>query len=241
MLPRPADPRVLGEAHQRILRAAARVQESYGDVHLRLEGGTALAAYYLGHRESQDLDLFGDRGLHAAEFGAALVGVLESAGVDVEVAAGGEGFAELAAAGVRVHIARALPFRLEAPLPTDEGLPVASFRDLAAGKLHAVCDRFEPRDFIDLHAIVTRPDELGAAPAVDLQRARVGDLVLDVQAVDPGLNPSAVGQALARGLDRQVIGGFPLRLLAKIEEREVQGTLRIAVDVCARLTRERME
>lgn len=240
MRPLRSDPRVLSEAHRRVLAAAAQAQVRYGDVDLRLEGGTALSAYYLGHRESEDLDLLGSRGLHAGEFAAVLSELLEHAGQEARVVSGGAGFAELDAGSVRVHVARTSPFRPEAPVPTEEGLPVASLRDLAAGKLHALCDRFEVRDYVDVHAILTRPDETGAVPSADAQRERARSLVLDVLAVDPGLNPTIVGQALARGLDRPLIGSFPLRVFRKIAEHEMQTTLRIAVEACARLARERM-
>lgn len=235
-----ADPRVLTEAHRRILHAAARAHERYGDVQLRLEGGTALSAYYLHHRESEDLDLFGAGGLHADAFATTLAEELARRGVEASRVAGGEGFAEWVVDGVRVHIARTSPFRLEDPLPTEEGVPVASFRDLAAGKLHAVCDRFEARDFIDIHSILTRPDESDEPPSPGRVGDRARRLVRDVIESDPGLNPVTVGQALARGLDRQIIGGFPLRLLAAVDDLDVQRTLHTAVESCARLARERM-
>ena len=60
-------------------------------------------------------------------------------------------------AAIKVQIARMSPFHLEAPIETRDGLPVASFRDVVAGKLHALCDRTVVRDVIDLHAILRRP------------------------------------------------------------------------------------
>ena len=117
---------------------------------------------------------------------------------------------------------------------------MASFRDLGAGKLDAVCDRFEVRDFVDVHAIAVRRDEHGEPPADEVRRAHARGLVLDLMRVDPGLDPARIGQALARGLDRPIIGGFPLRLLMKIEERDVQETLHLAVETCAALARGRM-
>jgi hypothetical protein len=240
MQPSPADPRVLGPTHRRVLAAAAVAHGKYGDVGLRLEGGTALAAYYLRHRESEDLDLFGGGGLHAASFGEALMEAAGRDGLTVAEVSGGEGFAELVIDGVRVHVARTSPFQLEAPIPTAEGVPVASFRDIAAGKHHAVCDRFEVRDFIDLHAILRRGRGDGQPANVDDLRQRAHALVMDLIAVDPGLNPALVGQAIARGSGRPLVGRFPLRLLEWFDETAVQETLHVALDTCARLTREAM-
>jgi hypothetical protein len=240
MEPRRPDPDVLTPTHRTILRVASEAEAEYGDVGLRLDGGTALAAYYLGHRESEDLDLFAGPSFHADDFASELARALEGAGLETHTVSAGAGFAEVVAGGVRVHMARTSPFLLEEPFPTEEGVPVTSFRDLAAGKLHAVCDRFEVRDFIDVHAILARPDEEGRAPSEALQGERAGSLLLDLLEIDPGLTTAIAGQALARGLDRALIGAFPLRLLVPVDEGSVQRSLRIAVDTCARLTRERM-
>jgi len=51
-----AYPEVVSPLHVRTLGAVARAEEAYGSIDLRLEGGTALAGYYLGHRQSEDLD-----------------------------------------------------------------------------------------------------------------------------------------------------------------------------------------
>ena len=73
-----ADPGVVRQLHLDILRIVAETEAVYGDVGLRLEGGTALAAYHLGHRESEDLDFFGDPHMDARDFGAALQRRLEA-------------------------------------------------------------------------------------------------------------------------------------------------------------------
>jgi hypothetical protein len=49
------DRRVLGPLHLRVLEVVAAVERGYeGELGLRLEGGTALAAYHLRHPESAD-------------------------------------------------------------------------------------------------------------------------------------------------------------------------------------------
>jgi len=61
-------PGVLTPTHLRLLEIVGRAANQYEAPNLRLEGGTALAAYYLGHLESEDLDFFGDPGLNARHF-----------------------------------------------------------------------------------------------------------------------------------------------------------------------------
>ena len=104
--------------------------------------------------------------------------------------------------------------------------------------MHAICDRFEPRDFIDLNAIVRHPD--GGSDPENI-RIRVGALISDVVQIDPGLSPAFVGQALSRGTHAPILSSFPLRLLRPVREAEIQATLGIAIHECARLVREEIE
>ena len=241
------DQRILTKLQRTVLRLIAECEASLGPTELRLEGGTALAAFYLHHRLSEDLDLFGGAALNARDFVAHLRERMQADGLTVSPEGpASPGFAEIGVRGgarsddsVRVQIARTSPFQLEAPTGTDMGVPVASFRDVAAGKLHAVCDRYEPRDHLDIHAILRRPDDSGGAPSDEEVRARVRKLVADVETCDPGLNETLIGQALARGLGRPIVSSFPLRLLTPVREEDIQATLRLAVDECGRLARER--
>jgi hypothetical protein len=226
------------------MRVVARAEAAYGEIGLRLEGGTALAAYHLGHRESEDLDFFGDPHMDARDFAAALRSGLEEQGFALSPAGPStQGFARFLVhpahpgegAPIRLDLARTSPFRL-APLErTPEGIRIASYRDLCAGKLHAICDRFEPRDFIDLNAIVRHP---GGALDADLARRRIGALLDDVIEIDPGLNPALVGQALSRGTRGPVVSLFPLRLLRAVSDDEVQEVLELAIRECARRVNE---
>lgn len=163
--------RVVSPVHVRILKRVAEAEREYGSLDLRLEGGTALSAYYLMHRQSEDLDLFGSPGMDARDFRAFVESHLAEDGPYV-VGRGpaNQGFAEFLVSdqpatvpaldrqNVKVQFGRASPFRLAPSLHTREGMSVASFRDVCAGKLHAVCDRYEPRDFIDLHCILHHHD-----------------------------------------------------------------------------------
>lgn len=247
-----ADRRVLTPLQGRVLGLVAEAEHAYGSIDLRLEGGTALSAYYLGHRLSEDLDLFGGLEMDARDFSRIVEDRVLADGLHV-VARGplSQGFAELYVADgpgdrdrmpagtVKVHFGRTSPFKLAPSVPTRESIRVGSYQDLCAGKLHAVCDRYQPRDFIDLHCILHRPEKGEEVPDEDELRRRFSALVDDLEAMDPGLTEVQVGQALARALGRRVLSEFPLRLLVSLEEEQIQATVGLAVEECARLARER--
>jgi hypothetical protein len=78
-----ANPSVVRGLHRRVLRLVADAQREYGDLGLRLEGGTALAAYYLHNRESEDLDFFGRPGMDARDFACFVAEQAAAAGIAV--------------------------------------------------------------------------------------------------------------------------------------------------------------
>ncbi len=241
-----ADPSVVRELHRRVLRLVADAQREYGDLGLKLEGGTALAAYYLHHRESEDLDFFGRPGMDAGDFARFVAD--RSAGAGISVVRRGpatRGFSELivqdAAAQdppLRIQFGIQSPYTLDSAQPSKEGVPVASYRDLCAGKLHAICDRFEPRDFVDLHAILHRPEPGGSAPSEVERRRRIRHLVADLQAIDPGFTTPRIGEAVARGLRGDLMSGFPLRLLNEVTESELRATVDLCCDEIAAMVAE---
>lgn len=245
---RTADRRVVTPLHIRLMRVVAETNAVYGVADLRLEGGTALAAYYLVHRESEDLDFFADPSLNARDFGEAVRSQAEREGISIEpIGPASLGHARLLAktggpqgSAVRLDFAVSSPFHLEDPELVAEGIRVASYRDLCAGKLHAICDRFEERDFVDLHFILHGSQ--GGSPPDDAQlRSRFGPLVRDVMQVDPGLDPRIVGQSISRGVERSTVRDLPLRMLAPVAEEEIQATLRLCLRECARLTVDGIE
>ncbi len=75
--------RVVSPLHVLILQTVAEAEREYGSLDLRLEGGTALSAYYLMHRQSEDLDLFGFPGMDARDFRSFLEDFLSRAGLHV--------------------------------------------------------------------------------------------------------------------------------------------------------------
>jgi hypothetical protein len=134
-----------------------------------LMGGTALAEYYLAHRESEDLDLFtlSDTAVPALanRLAANLPDRLGGAVAETQVvsptlrriwvtSSQGE--------RVKLELIQDSPPQFEDPVVV-EGVAVGSLTDIAVGKLGAFVTRDEPRDLVDLWAI----DRLAGTPLVD--------------------------------------------------------------------------
>lgn len=146
--------RVMDDEQRRILRIAAGVLPAFG---FELAGGTGLAAAYLGHRRSEDLDLFtGEReiGPGLGAFTEALR--REDLQVALEPHQTGRTFARLFAGlrPVKVELGCDSPFHLRPSAQTVEAMPVRSLEDLAADKVLALFGRAAARDFVDVYQLL---------------------------------------------------------------------------------------
>jgi len=110
-----------------------------------LAGGTAVALH-LGHRISEDLDLFTERPWSFETIAPALAGC-----GPVVVDRQESGTLVGSVGGVRVSLFHYPYVVIEEPVPTRLGLPVASLTDLGCMKLVAVAQRGSRKDFVDLY------------------------------------------------------------------------------------------
>jgi hypothetical protein len=122
-----------------------------------LSSGTALAAFYLHHRQSEDLDL-----LSRQRFDPASVLDLVNAVSEAEPVARRVhdrlGFVlRVRGEPLRVEFVHCDFEPLEPPRPRYGRLRVDGLRDILANKLSAVVDRVEPKDFADLFFLLHRP------------------------------------------------------------------------------------
>lgn len=124
-----------------------------------LTGGTALAAYYLGHRLSDDLDFFSftdPDSIFLQSFSGGIKHALGAGSVRYERLYDrhqfffGGGDEEL-----KVEFTK-YPFRQLDGTVEKDGIKVDSFRDIAANKLMALLDRFDPKDFVDLFFVLQK-------------------------------------------------------------------------------------
>lgn len=124
-----------------------------------LTGGTALAAYYLQHRFSEDLDFFATAQEALTGVTTIMTQVARQLDASVEFTRTFPTFVEsfvTSPSGERVKMDFAFdtPFRLQ-PTEIDPqfGIQVDNVTDIACNKLSALFDRSEPKDFVDVYFI----------------------------------------------------------------------------------------
>jgi predicted nucleotidyltransferase component of viral defense system len=141
----PLQRRLLGEIGQSPLR-----EEFF------LTGGTALAALYLHHRYSIDLDLFTENPAAVAQVPPTMQEIAGRLGLEITFTRTLGTFLEafvIAPDGERVEFdfAQDSPYRLEPTrLDPELDLWVDNPTDIACNKLSALFDRAEPKDFVDV-------------------------------------------------------------------------------------------
>lgn len=138
-------------------RALAIVMREPGLREFYLSGGTALAAFDLQHRYSDDLDFFCESDvddLFLTAFVPRLVAELQATSVRREKLHDRRlfflGFTDDELKIEFTHY----PFLPCEPRRDVNGVRVDSLRDLAANKLAALLDRFDPKDFVDLYFLL---------------------------------------------------------------------------------------
>ena len=114
---------------------------------LRLVGGTALALQY-GHRVSVDLDLFGEVTIDKFELHSLLQGV-----GDVRVINETKNIHQYFVNGIKVDIVNYPYSWIDAPVE-DDGIRLASSKDIAALKINAIEGRGTKKDFIDMYLLL---------------------------------------------------------------------------------------
>lgn len=125
-----------------------------------LTGGTALSAFFLEHRRSNDLDFFTDVEELVMPFAQRLEESLKKEALKVERLRGFRSFMELSVSSENdstvIHFALDSPFRFEQPSDIKEipGVKIDSLIDMATNKLLALFGRAELRDFLDIYFLV---------------------------------------------------------------------------------------
>jgi predicted nucleotidyltransferase component of viral defense system len=117
-----------------------------------LSGGTALSAFYLHHRYSDDLDFFTDKPFELSvisPFITDLKNTLNTPSPTYEHLYDRHIFVFAAKPILKVEFTL-YPFPHLAPFVQKTGLSIDSELDIAVNKLFALFDRNEPKDFVDL-------------------------------------------------------------------------------------------
>lgn len=115
---------------------------------MRLVGGTALALQY-GHRQSVDLDFFGTPAVSQGE----IITMLGTMG-DMRVYNRTSKILQAVLRGVKVDVVDYTPYSWIDDPVRDNGLTLASPKDIAAMKINAVEGRGTRKDFVDVYALL---------------------------------------------------------------------------------------
>jgi nucleotidyltransferase AbiEii toxin of type IV toxin-antitoxin system len=202
---------LLNPFQRKILKAFAEIEESKA---FYLTGGTALSVFYLGHRLSDDFDLFtADQPLIpivAQKFKSKL----EALGITVQEIRSFSSFWEAIATqgdeSFKIQLAYDSPFAL-GPVMERDDLRIQSFEDIAAGKLLALFGRAEERDFIDVYSIV-KEGSISMDRLIELARRK-----------DPGLDEYYLAIALEQSEKLpDDVAGLKLNLLTTIDLKDVK-------------------
>lgn len=114
---------------------------------LRLVGGTALALQ-LGHRESVDIDLFGNIEITDERLKELLLSIGKIEEINIS-----RSIKQFYVNNIKLDIVNYRYSWLD-PLVSIQGIHMASLRDIAAMKLSAITQRGSKKDFIDLYFLL---------------------------------------------------------------------------------------
>jgi predicted nucleotidyltransferase component of viral defense system len=206
------------------------LQQSILDVFFRTEnqffltGGGALAGFYLGHRDTHDLDLFtlsdtleeGTRLLAetARELGASIESIVTSPDFRRQLV-------RRESESVLVDLVRERVAQLAAKKPIIRGIRVDPPEEIFANKLCALLSRSEVRDLVDVRAL-------------EMAGYRLEDALPVAASKDGGVTPAQLGWVLNEirlGDDLVVPGGIPVQELRGYLDNLVERLTRLAFPV----------
>lgn len=124
-----------------------------------LTGGTALSAFYLRHRVSDDLDFFSFNDVDSLTVRAAAKEVQDLIGaLSVRFSRNYDRYQFFYQTGreeLKVEFTK-YPFKQLQAVQSFDGMRVDSEFDIAANKFLTVIDRFDPKDFVDLYFLLPK-------------------------------------------------------------------------------------
>lgn len=126
-------------------------------------GGTALSAFYLTHRESQDLDFFSLKPFDALVLRTTMQEIAGKTGSEMILHVRSQTYNEIYLENRKEGWRQKIDIVQEQPkhfgaIKTVDTIPVDSLENIATNKILAVFGRLEPKDYVDLFVIFTRTD-----------------------------------------------------------------------------------
>lgn len=202
---KPSDQGFKGPAQREVLSGLSR-NEEISDFFF-LTGGTALAAFYLFHRVSEDLELFSKEKTDLADIDFWISKTWPGETVPIRRS---RGFLSVLIRDVKVDI---VYDQLAAPgnrkrADLGEGLSIAvdTIENIASNKLTTLVSRTEPKDFIDFYFIRRR------FPRLEMSEIYRGARAKDVQFDDPASAAYQIELAV-EDLHRIIRGGSEVKMV----------------------------
>lgn len=205
---------ILTPLQERVLQAFFSVPDCRR--HFYLTGGTALAAFYLEHRVSDDLDLF----THTVAIDSierVIEDAWKGAGLTVERERASATFRRYRIEDeLRVDVVRDVDFRIGTPELRGEFM-VDHPKNIAVNKVTAIYGRLEPKDYVDLYFLngylkfnILELLERGRQKDAGLENFQWAKIIADVEtiAVLPALlKPVSLAElkAFFRALREQIL------------------------------------
>jgi predicted nucleotidyltransferase component of viral defense system len=140
-----------------------------------LTGGTALSAFYLHHRLSEDLDFFTEDDVEAEPILTFLRSIPEVQELKIERKFDRKIFliSYLGGDQLRAEFTK-YPFKTINPVKTVEGIQVDSKGDILVNKLMALADRKDIKDYVDIYFILKDCPELSIDEMIEKTEQKFG-------------------------------------------------------------------
>lgn len=124
-----------------------------------LTGGTALSAFYLAHRDSKDLDLFSLDDFSIPDLNSLVGDIARQTDSIVTIKVSSLTYNEVYLENQSDNWIQRLDFVREQPkrfgeVANIDGIKVDSLENIGSNKVLTIFGRLEPKDYIDLYAIV---------------------------------------------------------------------------------------
>lgn len=173
-----------------------------------------MAAFYLQHRLSKDLDFFTAEEEVIGYFGERLKGNLEAMGIKAQTIRKFKSFFEILASkeevNMPIHLALDSPFRFEEPKENFLGVRIDNLIDIATNKLLTVFGRSEPRDFVDIFFLIK-------------EKFSLETLIEKSKLKDPGLDEYYLAIAFHRIKEfPDEISKFPVSMIKPLNIKEMK-------------------
>lgn len=126
-----------------------------------LTGGTALAAFYLAHRDSKDFDLFSIEPFDTKQMDTLIRKIAKVVKAEISAKVKTDDYNEIYLENKqvgwmqRIDIVHEQPIRFGRPITIDS-IRVDSLENIGSNKVLTLFNRLEPKDYIDFYFIVTK-------------------------------------------------------------------------------------